>query len=148
MRVHHHVGSRDDGRVFGGKTCAPAEQDDIAASDIGVLAGANQLAVDATVARANTRPTTYGSILEDISHSVEGGLYAELVRNRSRQRLVTCGLGPVGRVRRRALGLFPDNGTPHSAHKPEAIAADTFERSLMTIGRADPASRFRDDINS
>jgi alpha-L-arabinofuranosidase len=54
----------------------PAEQ-------IGTMAGANQLAVDANVPRANTRPTTYGSILEDISHSVEGGLYAELVRNRA-----------------------------------------------------------------
>jgi alpha-L-arabinofuranosidase len=55
----------------------------LAAADVGVMAGANQLAVDALVARANTRPTTYGSILEDISHSVEGGLYAELVRNRT-----------------------------------------------------------------
>ncbi|MEV4313631.1 LamG-like jellyroll fold domain-containing protein [Actinocrispum sp. NPDC049592] len=53
------------------------------ADQIATLAGANQLAVDANVPRANTRPTTYGSILEDISHSVEGGLYAELVRNRA-----------------------------------------------------------------
>ncbi|MGW5744067.1 LamG-like jellyroll fold domain-containing protein [Amycolatopsis sp. NPDC003861] len=55
----------------------------LTAAQIGTLAGANQLAVDANVVRANTRPTTYGSILEDISHSVEGGLYAELVRNRT-----------------------------------------------------------------
>ncbi|MEV6448233.1 LamG-like jellyroll fold domain-containing protein [Amycolatopsis sp. NPDC051716] len=55
----------------------------LTADRIGTLAGANQLAVDANVVRANTRPTTYGSILEDISHSVEGGLYAELVRNRT-----------------------------------------------------------------
>ena len=53
------------------------------ADQIGVMAGANQLAVDANVPRANTRSTTYGSILEDISHSIEGGLYAELVRNRA-----------------------------------------------------------------
>ncbi|MFI5585467.1 LamG-like jellyroll fold domain-containing protein [Amycolatopsis sp. NPDC051758] len=55
----------------------------LTAAQVGTLAGANQLAVDANVVRANTRPTTYGSILEDISHSVEGGLYAELVRNRT-----------------------------------------------------------------
>lgn len=55
----------------------------LTASQIATLAGANQLSVDANVPRANTRPTTYGSILEDISHSVEGGLYAELVRNRA-----------------------------------------------------------------
>ncbi len=55
----------------------------LTAAQIGALAGANQLAVDANVVRANTRSTTYGSILEDISHSVEGGLYAELVRNRT-----------------------------------------------------------------
>ncbi len=47
------------------------------------MAGRNEVAIDANVARANTRKTTYGSILEDISHSVEGGLYAELVRNRT-----------------------------------------------------------------
>ncbi|GLY40734.1 alpha-N-arabinofuranosidase [Amycolatopsis sp. NBRC 101858] len=55
----------------------------LTAAQVGTLAGANQLAVDANVVRANTRATTYGSILEDISHSVEGGLYAELVRNRT-----------------------------------------------------------------
>ncbi|SFW83836.1 LamG-like jellyroll fold domain-containing protein [Amycolatopsis australiensis] len=55
----------------------------LTAAQVGTMAGANQLAVDANVVRASTRPTTYGSILEDISHSVEGGLYAELVRNRT-----------------------------------------------------------------
>ncbi|RZS87427.1 alpha-L-arabinofuranosidase [Motilibacter rhizosphaerae] len=50
---------------------------------VNVLAGANAVTVDATDIRATTRKTTYGLILEDISHSVEGGLYAELVRNRS-----------------------------------------------------------------
>lgn len=55
----------------------------LTSDQVGTLAGANQLSVDANVPRANTRTTTYGSILEDISHSVEGGLYAELVRNRA-----------------------------------------------------------------
>ena len=65
----------------------------LTAAQIGTLAGANQLAVDANVVRANTRPTTYGSILEDISHSVEGGLYAELVRNRTFKESYQAGSG-------------------------------------------------------
>lgn len=65
----------------------------LTAAQIGTLAGANQLAVDANVVRANTRPTTYGSILEDISHSVEGGLYAELVRNRTFKEAYQSGSG-------------------------------------------------------
>ncbi|RKS75495.1 concanavalin A-like lectin/glucanase superfamily protein [Motilibacter peucedani] len=55
----------------------------LTAEQVAVLAGANAITVDATDIRATTRKTTYGLILEDISHSVEGGLYAELVRNRS-----------------------------------------------------------------
>jgi alpha-L-arabinofuranosidase len=50
---------------------------------VAALAGANTLAVDATDIRATTRSTTYGAFLEDISHSGDGGLYAELVRNRT-----------------------------------------------------------------
>ncbi|MEN3356104.1 MAG: hypothetical protein V7637_86 [Mycobacteriales bacterium] len=50
---------------------------------VATLAGANTLAVDATDIRATTRSTTYGAFLEDISHSGDGGLYAELVRNRT-----------------------------------------------------------------
>jgi alpha-L-arabinofuranosidase len=55
----------------------------LTAEQVAVLAGANALTVDATDVRATTRRSTYGLILEDISHSVEGGLYAELVRNRT-----------------------------------------------------------------
>jgi alpha-L-arabinofuranosidase len=59
---------------------------------VATLAGANTISVDAGDIRATTRGTTYGSILEDISHSVEGGLYAELVRNRA---FKETGTGPV-----------------------------------------------------
>ncbi len=57
----------------------------LSATQIAANAGTNAIAVDATDVRAQTRSTEYGSILEDISHSVEGGLYAELVRNRALQ---------------------------------------------------------------
>jgi alpha-L-arabinofuranosidase len=61
---------------------------------VAVLAGANSVSVDATDIRATTRKTAYGLILEDISHSVEGGLYAELVRNRTFKESYQPGSGP------------------------------------------------------
>ncbi len=47
------------------------------------LAGFNRLAIDASDVRASTHSTQYGAFLEDISHSGDGGLYGELVRNRT-----------------------------------------------------------------
>ncbi|HEX6681721.1 MAG TPA: LamG-like jellyroll fold domain-containing protein [Candidatus Limnocylindrales bacterium] len=61
---------------------------------VAVLAGANGIAVDATDIRATTRRSTYGLILEDISHSVDGGVYAELVRNRTFKEPYQPGSGP------------------------------------------------------
>ena len=55
----------------------------LSSTDIARLAGYNALAIHATDVRTATRLTAYGEILEDISHSVDGGLYAELVRNRT-----------------------------------------------------------------
>jgi alpha-L-arabinofuranosidase len=63
-------------------------------TQIAALHGASQLGIDATDIRATTRSTTYGSILEDISHSVEGGLWAELVRNRTFKDPYQPGSGP------------------------------------------------------
>lgn len=55
----------------------------LSAAQIAVAAGAGTLNVNASDQRTSTHSTEYGGILEDISHSVEGGVYAELVRNRS-----------------------------------------------------------------
>jgi alpha-N-arabinofuranosidase len=41
------------------------------------------LTVDTTKTGPRVSPTLFGSFLEDISHSVEGGLYGELIQNRS-----------------------------------------------------------------
>ncbi|MFD4635988.1 ricin-type beta-trefoil lectin domain protein [Lentzea sp. NPDC058436] len=49
------------------------------------VTGATTITVDTTAAGTPTSPDAYGYILEDISHSVEGGLYGELVRNRALQ---------------------------------------------------------------
>jgi alpha-L-arabinofuranosidase len=63
-------------------------------AQVAALHGASQLGIDATDIRATTRSTTYGSILEDISHSVEGGLWAEMVRNRTFKDPYQPGSGP------------------------------------------------------
>jgi alpha-L-arabinofuranosidase len=55
----------------------------LSAAQVAELAGFNRLAIDAGDIRAATHSTQYGAFLEDISHSGDGGLYAELVRNRT-----------------------------------------------------------------
>ena len=57
----------------------------LTAAQVAGAAGTNTINIDADDVRATIPSTLYGSILEDISHSVEGGLYAELVRNRAFQ---------------------------------------------------------------
>ncbi|MET3807479.1 alpha-L-arabinofuranosidase [Nakamurella sp. UYEF19] len=55
----------------------------LTAQQVSIAAGISSLSVNAADQRSLTHSTQYGAILEDISHSVEGGVYAELVRNRS-----------------------------------------------------------------
>jgi len=66
----------------------------LTAEQVAVLAGANAITVDANDVRATTRGTAYGLILEDISHSVDGGIYGELVRNRTFKESYQPGSGP------------------------------------------------------
>ena len=66
----------------------------LTAEQVAVIAGANGITVDAGDVRATTRRSTYGLILEDISHSVDGGIYAELVRNRTFREPYQPGSGP------------------------------------------------------
>ena len=47
--------------------------------------GAATLTIDATKPVANVSPTLYGIMTEEINHSYDGGLYAELVSNRTFQ---------------------------------------------------------------
>jgi hypothetical protein len=81
----------------------------LSATQVAKFAGANQLTVDATDLRAHTRSTEFGLMLEDISHSVDGGLYAELVRNRTFKEpwQGTEGSGPV-----QYWSLVRDGGGP------------------------------------
>jgi alpha-L-arabinofuranosidase len=79
------VGAASDGSAgfVGSLDEVSVSQFALTAADIAKLAGYNSLAIHAADVRTATRQTAYGEILEDISHSIDGGLYAELVRNRT-----------------------------------------------------------------
>jgi alpha-L-arabinofuranosidase len=66
-------GEIDDVRTYAGA---------LGAAQINQLAGPGQLAVDATQRGASINSTQFGEFLEEINHSGDGGLYAELIRNR------------------------------------------------------------------
>jgi alpha-L-arabinofuranosidase len=66
-------GRIDDVRTYAGVRSA---------SQIAQLAGPGTLTVDASSPGPAINPTQFGSFLEEINHSGDGGLYAELIRNR------------------------------------------------------------------
>jgi alpha-L-arabinofuranosidase len=66
-------GDIDDVRTYAGALNANA---------ISQLAGPGELAVDASQRGPAINPTQFGEFLEEINHSGDGGLYAELIRNR------------------------------------------------------------------
>ncbi|HEX5493026.1 MAG TPA: LamG-like jellyroll fold domain-containing protein [Mycobacteriales bacterium] len=81
-------------RLSGGVDEVQVTRFALSATGVAVLAGASSLSVDGTDLRAATHASQYGAMLEDISHSVEGGVYAELVRNRSFAEAYQPGSGP------------------------------------------------------
>jgi alpha-L-arabinofuranosidase len=66
-------GRIDDVRMYSGV---------LAASAIKQLAGPGTLTVNASQAGPRINPTEFGEFLEEINHSGDGGVYAELIRNR------------------------------------------------------------------
>jgi alpha-L-arabinofuranosidase len=66
-------GRIDDVQVYSGV---------LGASAIKQLAGAGTLTVNASQAGPRINPTEFGEFLEEINHSGDGGVYAELIRNR------------------------------------------------------------------
>ena len=52
-------------------------------SSISVLAQTNEMTINAKKPGAEIQPTMYGLFFEDINYGADGGLYAELVKNRS-----------------------------------------------------------------
>ena len=79
-----------------------------------VSAQKTKLTLDFTQPSANVSPMLYGLMTEEINHSYDGGLYAELIRNR----------------------IFKDNKT-----KPEGwslVQQDTASRASIKLIAADP----------
>ena len=72
-KVDFVSGRIDDARIYSGVVGAGA---------ISQLAGPGRLTVDAAQAGPAINPTQFGAFLEEINHSGDGGLYAELIRNR------------------------------------------------------------------
>ena len=72
-KVDFASGNIDDVRTYGGALTARA---------IAALAGPGQLSVDASQRGPAINSTQFGEFLEEINHSGDGGLYAELIRNR------------------------------------------------------------------
>src|SRR5436309_13727112 len=72
----------------------------------------------------------------------------KVATRRLEQRLVAAGLCPIRRIGAGTFRLRPDQIAPKTAQQPETIATDTAERALVTIRRADPAARLRDDCRT
>ena len=53
------------------------------AAGIGVNAATNELVVQTNKIGAPVQPTMYGIFFEDINYAADGGLYAEMIKNRS-----------------------------------------------------------------
>ncbi len=53
------------------------------AASVGLQAQTNELVVQTKRVGAEIQPTMYGLFFEDINYAADGGLYAELVKNRS-----------------------------------------------------------------
>jgi alpha-L-arabinofuranosidase len=66
-------GRIDDVRTYSGV---------LSASAISQLAGSGTLSVDASQSGPAINATQFGAFLEEINHSADGGIYAELIRNR------------------------------------------------------------------
>src|SRR4029079_8925055 len=72
----------------------------------------------------------------------------EMPRRSVGKRFLARRLRPVRCIRRRLFRLVADYCAPNATHETEAIAAHASQRGLVTIRRADPAPRFRDDVFS
>ena len=103
-------GRVDDVRTYSGA---------LGASQVAALAGPGELSVDATQRGPQTNPTQFGEFLEDISYSTDGGLYAELIRNRDLKESASSptGYAAVGNGATIAL----DSGDPLNAANPVSL---------------------------
>lgn len=100
---------------------------------LSATAATNELVVKANKPGAPVQPTMYGIFFEDINFGADGGLYAELVKNRSFEFPQTfMGWNTFGNVSVREDGPFDKNphyvrlGNPGHAHKHTGIENEGF----------------------
>lgn len=100
---------------------------------LSATAATNELVVKANKPGAPVQPTMYGIFFEDINFGADGGLYAELVKNRSCEFPQTfMGWNTFGNVSVREDGPFDKNphyvrlGNPGHAHKHTGIENEGF----------------------
>jgi alpha-L-arabinofuranosidase len=118
-------GTIDDVRAYTGSL--PAQQ-------VRDLAGPGSLTVHEDQAGPALNPTQLGAFLEEISHSGDGGVYAELVRNRD---LKESGTSPAywSAVQNgaAAAGIALDSSQPLNSANPVALK--------LTVGSVPPGGR-------
>jgi len=100
---------------------------------LSATAATNEFVVKANKQGAPIQPTMYGIFFEDINFGADGGLYAELVKNRSFEFPQTfMGWNTFGNVQVREDGPFDKNphyvrlGNPGHAHKHTGIENEGF----------------------
>jgi alpha-L-arabinofuranosidase len=119
-------GAIDDVRAYDGA---------LAAGDIAALAGTGSITVHENEAGPALNPTQFGAFLEEINHSGDGGVYAELVRNRD---LKESSSSPVswsavqGGAASATIAL--DGTQPLNSANPESLKLSV--RSMPAGGRA------------
>jgi alpha-L-arabinofuranosidase len=104
-------GRVDDVRTYSGALGADA---------IAQLAGPGRLSIDAAQRGATINSTQFGAFLEEINHSADGGLYAELIRNRDLKESSTT---PVAwsAIGAPEAGISLDSSDPLTAANPVSL---------------------------
>ena len=109
-KVDFVSGRIDDVRIYSGGVGAPA---------ISRLAGPGRLTVDASQAGPAINSTQFGAFLEEINHSGDGGLYAELIRNRDLKEDSSSPVALVGGPEPRSERMIAlDGGDPLNSANP------------------------------
>lgn len=104
-----------------------------ACAGLSVYAGVNDLVVKTNKVGAPIQPTMYGIFFEDINYGADGGLYAELIKNRSFEFPQSfMGWNTFGNVQLKEDGPFDRNphyvrlGNPGHAHKHTGLENEGF----------------------
>ncbi len=119
-------GSIDDVRAYSGVLAAPA---------ISALAGPGSITVHENQTGPALNPTQLGSFLEEINHSGDGGIYAELVRNRDLKESTSSPVyWSAVQDKGAAATIALDTSTPFNSANPVSLKLSV--SSLPAGGRA------------